>query len=190
MLHRSTWAFAALLAAVALCQGTAARADTTGAKAVANGSAAAHVAEPLAVAALSDLDFGMVASSGAGTVTVAPGVSAARFGGAARKACTGDDPCPQAHPARFSVTGESGRSYRITLPESLAITGRRNGGESPSLLVVKMTARTASRPAAGPEGALDRAGSDTFEVGGTLEIAEPQPPAHYTVTVPVIVAYS
>lgn len=190
ILRRPGRAAAGLLATAILCQGAAAFAQTTGASATAEGQSTAHVVRPLTVAAARDLDFGMVVSSGAGSVSVEPGETEVRYGGGARKACVGADPCPQAHPARFAVSGEAGRSYRIAIPESLNIAGRRSGGETPGLLVVTMTARTASRPGAGAEGTLDEAGTDTFEVGGTLELPAPLPPAHYTVPVTVIVTYS
>lgn len=149
------------------------------------GHARAQVVRPIALTGIDDLDFGMAQSSGAGTVTVQPGTSQVVYGGGARAACARAQQCPQPHAARFEVSGERGRGYRITLPGNLRITAANGSG----LLVASLNARSASLPAAGARGTLDPMGQDGFQVGGTLAISGALPPGHYRVSVPVIVAY-
>ena len=153
--------------------------------ATAAGIARAQVVRPITLTGIDDLDFGMVQSSGSGTVTVQPGNSLVVYDGGARAACARAQQCPQPHPARFEVSGERGRGYRISLPGNLRIAGSSGSG----LVVASLTARSASRPAAGARGTFNLTGLDGFEVGGTLEISGALPPGHYRVSVPVIVSY-
>lgn len=178
------------LALLAPCGAAPAWAQGSGTGSSAAGTAAVQVVRPLTAQTLADLDFGLVASDAKGSVTIAAGSVSARFAGAARNACGDTGSCPAAHPARFAVTGESSRSYRIAVPERLTLTGAGPGGGVSSAIIVAMTVKTASRPASGPEGMLDKAGRDTFEMGGTLELPSEQQPARYIVHVPVIVTYS
>lgn len=181
---------AAIAGGTVLLQATSALAASSGATATATGSVSARIVRSLAATTLENLDFGVIGSSGAGTVIVAPGDRSPRYTGAARRNCAGLDACPTAHAARFSVRGESGRSYRIAVPDRLAIVGGPAEGPARGLLVVALVARSASRPGESPEGTLDHSGQDTFEVGGTLSMPSALPPAHYTISVPVIVTYS
>lgn len=153
----------------------------------ATGVARATVVTPLSAEAIDDLDFGMVAVSGAsGRVVIAPMAGSAGFEGAAGPGCGNETGCPGAHPARFAVTGEAGRGYTVTVPASLRIPSPE--GAVP-LLVDQIVVKTMSRPAAGSQGALDSSGHDRFEVGGTLHLTATQPSARYRGDVPVIVTY-
>lgn len=176
---------AGLLAFAAAGQMSPALAD--GRSGQAQGEAIATVARPIAVSGIADLDFGMVASSGAGTVTVPVGGGPASFGGKAREACTGQSACPAPHPAQFAVSGEPSRNYRIALPDRIGISHPASSQDG--LFVTRFTVRTASRPASGSRGELSREGHDSFEVGGTLEISGTLPPGRYAVPVPVSVTY-
>jgi hypothetical protein len=180
-------ALAVLLGAALTGLASPAAADSRTAQA--QGHAVVRVVRPIAVAGIEDLDFGMVASSGPGTVAVAPGAGLATFGGSARRACIGGGSCPGAHAARFQVAGESSRNYRIALPERLGVAGPASAHGGGQLTVADFTVRSASQPAAGAKGRLDQQGRDSFEVGGTLTIPAALPPGHYWVSVPVIVTY-
>ena len=183
-----TWRTSGLAMALALAvPGAPALAQSPAASARATGYAAANLVRPISVRSIDDLDFGMVASSGVGTVSIGTGNGAVSYGGRAREACSGAEACPAAHPARFEVTGERHRGSRISVPQSLqAAVASRPGG---ALRVIDLTVRSASRPASGAAGTLDGLGNDSFMVGATLEITAPLVPGHYTVPVPVTVAY-
>jgi hypothetical protein len=155
----------------------------------ATGQAEATIVRPLAVTAIDVLDFGMAASSGPGTVTVSAGSSSASYGGSAREACTGAGACPQPHAARFEVTGEMGRDYRIAVPDRLRISAVGPQRGDAELVVTAFSVRSASRPSAGAKGLIAANGRDSFEVGATLMISGALAPGNYSVSVPVTVTY-
>jgi len=181
---------AAVFATAVLGTAGHALAAPTGQTSNATGAAAAQVVKPIAAVSLADLDFGLVSSDTAGSVTIVAGEKTARYSGGARRACDQAQTCPAEHPARFLVTGESGRSYRVAVPDRLTISGAQGDGQGATLFAVALTVKTASRSADGPEGTLDAQGSDTFEIGGTLRLPAMHETARYTVSVPVIVTYS
>lgn len=153
--------------------------------ATASGSAAAQVVAPITLTREADLDFGTIAVAplGAGSVTVAPLGGAAVYAGSAGAIC--GSTCAPPHPARFAVTGEGGRSYRVTVPASLAIAAPDGAaGITVDSLVVSSTSQPGSAA-----GVLTEGGSDTFAVGGTLRLPSQAPPGRYTAQVPVIVSY-
>jgi Domain of unknown function (DUF4402) len=171
----------------------------TGHAATAEGMASATVVRPVSVRQLADLDFGVIlaGSEAAGEVELAPAATGAVYAGGARRGCAGLADCPRPHAASFEVTGESGRAYMITAPDSVTVTaeaaGAGSGGQFAEPLPLRVNAlrlRSASRPEAGPAGKLDGAGTDRFDLGGTLHVPAGSPPARYRVDVPVIVSYS
>lgn len=156
--------------------------------ATATGSATAEVIAPLVVTHEADLDFGTVfASPSPGSVTVSA-AGGASYSGGTRPACI-PGACASPHPARFGVSGEAGRSYLVMAPSALVADGDAGGAAVPGLPVDGLSVRTASRPDAGPEGALDPSGEDRFELGGTLHLPADAPSAHYRATIPVMVVY-
>ena len=166
-----------------------------GGSASAAGAVSATIVAPIAVRQIADLDFGVVAagSGQAGSVTILPGIAAARYGGRARQACSADGECPAPHFASFEVSGEAGRAYTIATPASVAISGEPVGdvvSAAPVLRVEAIGLRSASRPDAGPAGTLDPAGRDRFDLGGTLRLPAAMAPARYRISIPVIVTYS
>lgn len=160
----------------------------------ANGAASATVVKPIAVRQISDLDFGVIAANGrsAGSVTITPGRSAADYSGGARTACHSQARCPAPHVAQFEVTGEAGRAYSISAPARLSVEENPQGAgrAEPMLVVDAIQLRSASRPGAGSAGRLDSAGIDRFDLGGTLRVPAATPPAHFRLSVEVIVTYS
>ena len=158
----------------------------------ASGAAYAEVVSPMAVRQVADLDFGVIAANGgsAGSVTVAPGGTGADYVGGAREACGSAARCPQPHFARFEVSGEPNRSYTISAPSSISVAGLPLGaGLAPVLLVDAIQLRSASRPNAGSAGRLGADGRDRFDLGGTLRVPAATPPAHFRLSVEVIVTY-
>ena len=156
------------------------------------GAASTTIVAPIAVRQIADLDFGVIAASSgqAGSVTILPGVAAARYGGSAQQACTAGGECPAPHFASFEVTGEANRSYMIAAPASVVLSGEPAGSAAPTLRVEAIGLRSASRPDAGPAGLLDPSGRDRFDLGGTLRLSGEMAPARYRVSIPVIVTYS
>ena len=129
------------------------------------------IAAPISISPVGDLDFGTMGPTGtAGTVTVSPAgvrdsVDVDLFGGT-----------PSG--ASFDVTGEPGQVYFITLPSSATLT---NGGSTMSVDNFEDDAG-ASPTLVG--------GSDTFNVGATLNVGAAQAGGTYSGTFAVTVNYN
>lgn len=150
----------------------------------ATGIANVTVVQPIGVVPVADMEFGTITQTPGtgGTVTVAPGVAGAQFGGGASAVCTGAV-CITAHPAAFAISGEAARSYAVSLPQT--ISARADGGQS-NLAVSALTVRSAN---GGNSPRLDSAGRDRLEVGGTIVLPADQPPAHYRASFSITVNY-
>ena len=126
---------------------------------------------PISISSSGDMDFGTMVTTGtAGTVTVTPAgarssVNVDLFGGT-----------PAA--ASFDVTGASGANYSITLPSSATLS---SGGNT-------MTIDTFTDDA-GATPTLS-GGSDTFNVGATLNVGATQAAGTYSGTFSVTVNYN
>ena len=157
----------------------------------ASGAASATVVSPIAVRQISDLDFGVIAANGAaaGTVTIPPG-GTADYAGGARDACASPSTCAVPHFAQFEVSGEANRAYTISAPTTIWVAGQSLGtAASPVLLVDAFTFRSVSRPGEGAAGKLDHAGADRFDLGATLRVPAATPPAHFRLSLEVVVTY-
>lgn len=154
----------------------------------ASGRAAASVVRPLSATALADLSFGAISvggsQAGGGQVTVAPQGTGATYAGSVRQQCSGNVAC-QPHPARFAVSGEAGRAYRVTLPATIEALGSRTGT---GLTVAALALLSANRASASG-GQLDAGGSDNFTVGGTLLVTPGTPADTYRAEFAVTVSY-
>ncbi|HXH37963.1 MAG TPA: DUF4402 domain-containing protein [Thermoanaerobaculia bacterium] len=138
----------------------------------ATASAFAKVITPIAITKNTDLNFGTIISGPAGTVVVAPnGVETA-------SGATTVNPNPSVSAAQFTVTGQPSTAYSISLPTSISIT---NGAQS-------MTVDTfTSNPT--PGGLLSAGGSQSLQVGATLNVLANQAVGNYAGTFSVTVAY-
>lgn len=167
-------------------------AAANGSSATAQGLAEATVVQPIVVTVLSNLDFGMLASSRTvgGSVTVDP-ASTVQYAGGAAAACFGGGACPSVHASRFAVRGEAARSYVVSAPATVIASGTLQGSAvaAPALAIEILTIRTESHPESGPTGTLDVNGQDHFSIGGTLIVPAGTNAAHYEATLPVIVTY-
>ena len=152
-----------------------------------SGNASASVVRPIGAVPQAELAFGaiVVGASADGTVAVYPADGVPGFTGSVRPACGGGSACG-AHPARFSVSGEPGQSYRIMLPLGLQASGRRTGH---LLDVFDLQARSVGNPASDNGGQLDMAGEDSFAVGGRLSVGAGSPADIYSADLPVTVSY-
>lgn len=151
--------------------------------------AEAEIVEPLSVDAVRDLRFGSIAVAPmqSGSVTVPADSGPASFAGGASAACSGIDAC-SAGPALFTVTGERGRDYAVSLPSEVTAEARDTAG--PPLQVTQLSVRSRNRPDGGSEGRLDDSGMDEVSVGGTLAIPAGTAPGNYAAEVAIVVSYS
>lgn len=146
--------------------------------ATASATASARVLTPIAIAKLTDLNFGsLVAGATAGTVVLAPSTTAP-----ARTPSGGVTLANSAFSAAsFSVTGEPSMTYTITLPAgAIPITHTTNN--TLSMTVNNFTSTPAS-------GTLSAAGAQQVDVGATLNVAANQASGLYSGTFNVSVAY-
>ena len=165
-------------------------------EASAAGLAQATVMQPIAVIATADLDFGIVVndvSSSAGSAIFSSSAVLVYAGGA-QSGCNPGSACPSPHRARFVVTGEQGRAYRVTTPASLTVKGVPIGAvpgatPPPALKVDRLTVWMVGASAARPDGTLGQDGSSTFEIGGRLSIPLAAAAARYQADIPVVVTY-
>ncbi len=130
----------------------------------------------ISISKSADLNFGNIIASGAlGTVVLPPEGPRSATGGAAL--ASGGN----VGPAIFTVVGEPGINYTISMPPGLALTG-------PGVpLNVSLTSSPTTSPGAG---LLDGSGQQTLKVGGTLTVAANQLPGAYSGTFNVTVAYN
>ncbi len=157
--------------------------------ATATGTATANVIRPITLAASRDLAFGNVVPGAAlGTLVIA-GTSAGA------QSVTGGVTQPGSQKgtvssAQFDVAGEGAYTYTITIPTAAVTIG--DGGSTPDTMTVDTwTSSIAVTAGAGLlNGTAGTAGSQTFFVGGTLNVGANQAPGAYTGTFSVTVAYN
>lgn len=181
--------YACWLGVAGALSATAASAQSGGQSAAqASGRAEAEVVVAIRAGPLADLSFGSITigSSGEGSIVVAADGSPPRYVNAARSGCSGQTEC-EAHRARFAVSGDPDRSYRVALPGAIVATGRMTGVGLP---VTDLAVRSQNDSAASGEGRLDRTGRDVFFVGGTLRIPPGTRPDVFRAELSVIVNYN
>ena len=136
----------------------------------------AHIVKPIALANSVPLYFGkIVPTSAVGTVEVTPG-GARNFGGGAL--VFANDPTTFTA-AEFTVTGENSASYSIVLPVDGAVTLTGAG-----------TAMPLDDFSTNATGTLNSSGTETFQVGATLNVGASQTAGTYTGSFNVTVAYN
>ena len=142
--------------------------------ATATASASARVLTPIAIARITDLNFGTLVPGSGGTVIVTPGGVRSATGGISLISSA-------VSAATFNVTGEVSTPYTITLPASILITNTVTPTQ-------QMTVDTfASNPSG--TGTLSGLGAQSLAVGATLHVTASQPSGLYTGTFNVTVAY-
>ncbi|SHN28939.1 DUF4402 domain-containing protein [Chitinophaga sp. CF418] len=147
------------------CFATAASAQET-----ATATATATIVTPISITKDVDMNFGNVAvrSSAGGTVVLTPAGNRSATGGVTLPTtATGTVTA-----ASFTVNGTSGYTYAITLPSSVTITSGSN----------TMTVNTFTSD---PNGAGTlTGGSETLNVGATLNVTAAQPAGTYVSATP------
>jgi len=168
---------AVVIAAVLLATVCTTTAYSAGARSSANASVT--ILQPITVTTLSSLSFGRFQSRGEGTVTVTSPPPAERtaigvqlVGGA------------EFNPASYTIVGEPGRAYRVTLPS--AVTTSPGGFRASDFTI--WSANSGALLTSGL-GQLDGAGGDALNVGATVTVPAGVRPAHFTATFPITINY-
>lgn len=140
-------------------------------------SASAVIIAPLTITRVADLHFGTIMrSAAAGTVSVAAtDGTRSSTGGVTLSALA-----PAHARAQFSVEGESGRTYGITLPTTDIIITNATSDEMEVNTFVSDPSGTGTITA----------GTSTLYVGATLQVDANQPSGAYTGTFDVTVNYN
>jgi len=138
---------------------------------------------PITLTKNTDLSFGTLVrpSTGSGTVTIAQADGARSFTGGVALLNTG--PNAPAGRATYTVNGEGGQTFSITVPANFTMT--RTGGSETIVVTLTPTATTGTL-----SNALGSAGSATFGVGGELPVSDTTATGAYTGTFSTTVAYN
>ncbi|RAK56813.1 DUF4402 domain-containing protein [Phenylobacterium deserti] len=146
-------------------------------------SSTATIFQPIQLAKNSDLSFGNIVRpiSGNGTVTIDPANGARSASGPLAIINTG----PNATPGRasYTVTGEGGQNFSITVPASFNMT--RQGSADTIQVTLSSTAGAGTL-----SGVLGTTGTSTFGVGGTIPVTNGTASGAYAGTFVVTVAYN
>ncbi|WRQ32742.1 DUF4402 domain-containing protein [Bacteroidales bacterium MB20-C3-3] len=162
-----------------LFSGVSVMASAQNPKATGEASASATIVTPISILWQRDLAFGnIIASAEGGSVTVNPdgaidhsGVKAPSIAGITSS-------------ASFKVDGMADATYAITLPADNAVILKKDGKSTVATEQMKLTgfSNNATKKLTG--------GTETFEVGATLNVVAGQVAGDYTATFNVIVNYN
>ena len=135
----------------------------------ATATATSTIVTPIAIAKTVDMNFGNVAVFGsAGTVVLAPAGTRSATGGVTLPATSGT-----VAPAQFTVTGESGYTYSVTLPVSNTVKFGSN-----TMTVNTFVSNTTGKLTGGTE---------ILKVGATLNVGASQAAGTYISEAPFTV---
>lgn len=139
--------------------------------------------QPILLAKNSDLSFGTVVRpiSGTGTVTIDATTGNRTLNG--QGALLNSGPNATAARATYTVTGEGGQTFAITVPATFNMT--RSGGSDTLQVTLTPTATSGTL-----SGALGATGTSTFGVGGAIPISNTTASGAYSGTFNVIVNYN
>jgi len=167
-------------ASAALAMAQSAQAQTPSASATASG--AAVVLQPITLVKNTDLAFGSLVrpSLGSNTVTIDATSGNRTLTGTGDASLAGNQTPSR---ATYSVGGEGGAAFSVTVPSSFVMT--RQGG-SETLPV----ALSASAVAGALSGSIGSNGSANFSVGGSLPLSSTTVAGDYTGTFDVTVGYN
>jgi hypothetical protein len=134
----------------------------------ANATASATIISPITITNASDMNFGNIAVSTApGTVVLPATLAPVR---SATGGCTLPATAGTVSAAAFTVTGQTGFTYSISLPASASLTGPGT----------PMTANAFVSTPTVAAGGLLTGGTQTLYVGATLNVAAAQTAGAYT----------
>jgi len=146
-------------------------------------AAGAKILTVLTIAETSDLKFGSmgVNSIGGSCILSTTGVRTQTSG----VNLSQSDPYSV---ASYNVNGEAGYTFAISLPSSIIVTHISSSNHT--MTINALAARCNSTAVDGLVGTLDQNGFDSFNVGGTLNVAASQYSGVYTGSFDVTVAYN
>ena len=145
----------------------------------AGASAGGTVVTPIAISKTQDLQFGKFIAGTGGTLTVAPGDAVNHVPASTGNVTTNATFANGSSPASFTVTGDSGAAYSITLPSTATLT-------KPVTLETMTVGSIVSDAGATP---TITGGSVVVSVGGTVTVASGQVPGVYAGSFNVTVDY-
>lgn len=157
---------------------TAAAADNVANK-TANVQGRARVIKPITLANSQALDFGVIAKGTTDATVIVSATASATAKVASGDAVVLSSATPTA--AKFTVSGESGKTYAITIPNETQTQTITSGANT-----LNITGFTCSSGATGTIGT----NNDIFYVGGTLSVPAVAIAASYTGTFSVTVNYN
>jgi hypothetical protein len=136
-----------------------------------------RIIAPITLTKDSDLLFGTIIkpNTGNGTVTISNAADTVAVTG------TGTASMGTASRAKFTVGGEGGQTYAITVPASFTLS---NGGNNVTV------ALSSSATTGTLSGALGASGTQTFQVGGSFTIPSTQATGNYAGSFTVTTAYN
>lgn len=155
------------------------------AQATENTSAAAQIVTPIAISETSPLHFGtmaVLAGQGGTCILSTQGVRT-QTGGVNLSAQT-----PNASNATYNVSGAVNTTYAITLPSSITVTETLSN--TATMTINSLEARSSSAGVNGLNGTLSASGTDSFTVGGVLNVSAGQTTGLYSGSFDVTVAYN
>lgn len=141
------------------------------------------VFQPIVLAKTSDLSFGTVIRplSGSDVITIAPASGARSQSSGAAGLMAGGVPAPDR--AAYTVSGEGGQTFSISVPASLSMT--RSGGAETLAVTLSATATSGTL-----SGGLGAPGTAAFGVGGSIPVAAATTTGAYAGSFSVTVAYN
>jgi len=154
------------------------------AQATRNTSASVTILTPLAITELSPLNFGtMSVSEETGGVCILStlGVRSPTEG------VNLSEQSPSATNASYTITGDVNATYIIDLPESITVNNEISGA---TMIITFVQARPSSTGSDGLIGTLSSSGTDSFTVGGTLNVEAGQDVGYYDGNFLVTVSYN
>ncbi len=168
------------IGAVALAMVQTAQAQPPSANATAK--ATANVIQPITLIKNTDLAFGALVrpSLGSNTVTVDPSSGARTLSGSGDASLSGNQLVSR---ATYSVAGEGGSTFSVTIPNSFTLTRAGGGGTVPVSL-------SASAVPGVLGGSIGSSGSANFSIGGSLPLSSGTVAGDYTGTFDVTVGYN
>jgi hypothetical protein len=136
-----------------------------------------RIIAPITLTKDADLAFGTIIkpNTGNGTVTIGTSADTVAVTG------TGTASMGTASRAKFTVGGEGGQTYAITVPASFTLS---NGGNDVTVTL------TSSATTGTLSGTLGASGSQTFQVGGAFTIPSTQATGNYAGSFTVTTAYN
>ncbi len=151
-----------------------------------NAEASVSIVQVFSVTRTRSLEFGRVKGAGQpGSVVIDPTTNAVTDVGPGGSRLVGGGPARSR--AEFSLSGQPGRNYHVTLPANVVIPGVAFNSDVPIALTADNF--TAVSAGGGPPVQLNVIGQDTVYVGATLHVPTNAPNGVYTLALVMTADY-